>query len=89
MKSYIHTYKHTYIHTCIHAYIHTYIQGVSDEFIPPVLTLSEVDEVICVPDGDAILMAQVCFDCLCMCMCVCVCLSTCVCVCTCQMVSLY
>ena len=34
------------------------IQGISDEFIPPILHLREVDQVISVEDGDAILMAQ-------------------------------
>jgi cysteine synthase A len=34
------------------------IQGISDEFIPPVVALDELDEVIAVHDGDAILMAQ-------------------------------
>lgn len=34
------------------------IQGISDEFIPPILRLDELDEVIDVDDGDAILMAQ-------------------------------
>ena len=34
------------------------IQGVSDEFIPSILKLDELDSVISVPDGDAILMAQ-------------------------------
>jgi cysteine synthase A len=34
------------------------IQGISDEFIPPILHLKELDEVISVDDGDAILMAQ-------------------------------
>jgi cysteine synthase A len=34
------------------------IQGISDEFIPPIVALDKLDEVICVPDGDAILMAQ-------------------------------
>lgn len=34
------------------------IQGISDEFIPPILDLSVLDKVICVDDGDAILMAQ-------------------------------
>lgn len=34
------------------------IQGVSDEFIPKILDLDELDAVISVPDGDAILMAQ-------------------------------
>ena len=37
---------------------HHRIQGISDEFIPPVLHLDEVDEVLDVWDGDAILMAQ-------------------------------
>ncbi|HXT68736.1 MAG TPA: PLP-dependent cysteine synthase family protein [Vicinamibacterales bacterium] len=34
------------------------IQGISDEFIPPIVKLDEMDEVIAVHDGDAILMAQ-------------------------------
>lgn len=34
------------------------IQGISDEFVPEILNLKELDEVIAVPDGDAILMAQ-------------------------------
>jgi cysteine synthase A len=34
------------------------IQGISDEFVPPILHLNELDEVISVDDGDAILMAQ-------------------------------
>ena len=34
------------------------IQGISDEFIPPIVHLDELDEVIAVHDGDAILMAQ-------------------------------
>jgi cysteine synthase len=34
------------------------IQGVSDEFIPAIVRLAELDRVIAVPDGDAILMAQ-------------------------------
>ncbi len=34
------------------------IQGISDEFIPPIVDLAELDEVICVDDGDAIIMAQ-------------------------------
>ncbi|OGU09556.1 MAG: hypothetical protein A2W29_06475 [Gemmatimonadetes bacterium RBG_16_66_8] len=34
------------------------IQGVSDEFIPPIVDLSYLDRVIAVDDGDAILMAQ-------------------------------
>lgn len=34
------------------------IQGVSDEFIPAIVALDELDHVIAVNDGDAILMAQ-------------------------------
>lgn len=34
------------------------IQGVSDEFIPPIVRLDTLDGVISVADGDAILMAQ-------------------------------
>jgi cysteine synthase A len=34
------------------------IQGVSDEFIPPILELERLDTVVAVSDGDAILMAQ-------------------------------
>ncbi len=34
------------------------IQGISDEFVPEIVRLDELDEVIAVPDGDAILMAQ-------------------------------
>ncbi|UKT65002.1 PLP-dependent cysteine synthase family protein [Pedobacter mucosus] len=34
------------------------IQGISDEFIPDIVKLSELDQVIQVNDGDAILMAQ-------------------------------
>jgi cysteine synthase A len=34
------------------------IQGISDEFVPPILHLKELDEVIAVDDGDAIIMAQ-------------------------------
>lgn len=34
------------------------IQGISDEFIPAVCELDKIDEVICVDDGDAIIMAQ-------------------------------
>ena len=37
---------------------HHRIQGVSDEFIPPIVSLDELDDVIAVHDGDAILMAQ-------------------------------
>lgn len=34
------------------------IQGISDEFIPPILRLADLDRVIAVHDGDAIIMAQ-------------------------------
>jgi cysteine synthase A len=34
------------------------IQGISDEFIPPIVQLDGLDSVIAVHDGDAILMAQ-------------------------------
>jgi cysteine synthase A len=34
------------------------IQGISDEFIPDLVKLSDLDEVISICDGDAILMAQ-------------------------------
>jgi len=34
------------------------IQGISDEFVPPLVDLSELDEIVDVRDGDAILMAQ-------------------------------
>src|SRR5271157_5395707 len=34
------------------------IQGISDEFVPEIVKLQELDEVIAIPDGDAILMAQ-------------------------------
>jgi cysteine synthase A len=34
------------------------IQGISDEFIPPIVALDELDSVVAVHDGDAILMAQ-------------------------------
>ena len=37
---------------------HHRIQGVSDEFIPAIVDLNELDHVIAVSDGDAILMAQ-------------------------------
>ncbi|MCC7198511.1 MAG: PLP-dependent cysteine synthase family protein [Gammaproteobacteria bacterium] len=37
---------------------HHRIQGVSDEFVPSIVKLNELDPVIAVPDGDAILMAQ-------------------------------
>ncbi|UCF69461.1 MAG: cysteine synthase family protein [Acidobacteriota bacterium] len=34
------------------------IQGISDEFIPPIVDLAFLDEIVSVNDGDAILMAQ-------------------------------
>jgi cysteine synthase A len=34
------------------------IQGISDEFVPQLLHLGEIDDVVSVDDGDAILMAQ-------------------------------
>jgi cysteine synthase A len=34
------------------------IQGISDEFVPPILDLSALDSVVGIEDGDAILMAQ-------------------------------
>jgi cysteine synthase A len=34
------------------------IQGISDEFIPPIVRLAELDQVIAVDDGDSIIMAQ-------------------------------
>jgi cysteine synthase len=34
------------------------LQGISDEFIPPIVRLSELDRVVAVDDGDSILMAQ-------------------------------
>ena len=34
------------------------IQGISDEFIPSIVRLDELDEVVAVDDGDSILMAQ-------------------------------
>jgi len=34
------------------------IQGISDEFIPPIVQLDELDAIVAVHDGDAILMAQ-------------------------------
>lgn len=37
---------------------HHRIQGISDEFIPSILNLAELDTVVSVSDGDAILMAQ-------------------------------
>jgi cysteine synthase A len=37
---------------------HHRIQGVSDEFIPAIVRLDQLDDVVAVPDGDSILMAQ-------------------------------
>jgi cysteine synthase A len=37
---------------------HHRIQGISDEFIPPIVKLGALDPIISVHDGDAILMAQ-------------------------------
>lgn len=37
---------------------HHRIQGISDEFIPPIVDLEFLNEVLAVADGDAILMAQ-------------------------------
>lgn len=37
---------------------HHRIQGVSDEFIPDIVCLETLDDVVCVHDGDAIIMAQ-------------------------------
>ena len=34
------------------------IQGISDEFIPPIVDLAKLDSIISVDDGDAIIMAQ-------------------------------
>ena len=34
------------------------IQGISDEFIPPIVRLDQLDAIVSVDDGDAILMAQ-------------------------------
>ncbi len=34
------------------------IQGISDEFVPPIVKLDELDEIISIDDGDAIIMAQ-------------------------------
>ncbi|MBI2520186.1 MAG: cysteine synthase family protein [Bdellovibrio sp.] len=34
------------------------IQGISDEFIPPIVQLSRLDHVVSVDDGDSIIMAQ-------------------------------
>jgi cysteine synthase A len=37
---------------------HHRIQGISDEFIPPIVDLDFLDDILAVADGDAILMAQ-------------------------------
>lgn len=37
---------------------HHRIQGISDEFIPPIINFDELDEVVAVHDGDAIIMAR-------------------------------
>jgi cysteine synthase A len=37
---------------------HHRIQGISDEFVPPVVNLAELDTPVAVHDGDAILLAQ-------------------------------
>lgn len=37
---------------------HHRIQGISDEFIPAIVELEKLDDIIAVSDGDAILMAQ-------------------------------
>lgn len=37
---------------------HHRIQGISDEFVPPVVHLAELNDILAVHDGDAILMAQ-------------------------------
>jgi cysteine synthase len=34
------------------------IQGISDEFVPPIVHLKDLDNIIAVDDGDAIRMAQ-------------------------------
>jgi cysteine synthase A len=34
------------------------IQGISDEFIPPIVDLTKLDRVVAVDDGDSIIMAQ-------------------------------
>ena len=37
---------------------HHRIQGISDEFVPPIIHFDELDDVVQANDGDAILMAQ-------------------------------
>jgi cysteine synthase A len=44
--------------TAGHKIGHHRIQGISDEFIPPIVDLGALDHVVSVHDGDAILMAQ-------------------------------
>jgi cysteine synthase A len=44
--------------TAGHKIGHHRIQGVSDEFVPAIVSLGELNAVIAVSDGDAILMAQ-------------------------------
>ncbi|MBE6062934.1 MAG: PLP-dependent cysteine synthase family protein [Clostridium butyricum] len=34
------------------------IQGISDEFVPPILNLNDLDNIVSVDDGDSIIMAQ-------------------------------
>lgn len=34
------------------------IQGISDEFIPEIVDLNKIDSIVCVDDGDSILMSQ-------------------------------
>ena len=46
------------ISTGKHNTTHHRIQGISDEFIPPILDLSKLNDVIGVDDGDSIIMAQ-------------------------------
>jgi len=41
-----------------HCVGHHRIQGISDEFIPPIVDLTELDQVVSVDDGDSILMAR-------------------------------
>lgn len=44
--------------TAGHQMGHHRIQGISDEFVPPILDLATLDDIVAVDDGDAILMAQ-------------------------------
>ena len=37
---------------------HHRIQGISDEFIPPIVKLDVLDEIVSIDDGDAIIMSQ-------------------------------